>query len=169
MVARIPVFVSAPTSLSAAQQRTYDFIIDLLAGEELEPRALGRSDFGVDYPLKEVYSIARHCSGGIILGFAQMRATDVLVKPGTPDEKVRASLAFPTPWNNLEAGILFGLKLPLMVFREEGIEGGVFDYGVSDLLVQNLPADVPDGDSARNLRLAIKNWVGKVREHYRVY
>lgn len=85
MTARIPVFVSAPTTLSAGQQASYDFIINLLADEQFEHRALARTDFGVDYPLKEVYSIARHCSGGMILGYEQMRASDVVAKPGTAD------------------------------------------------------------------------------------
>jgi hypothetical protein len=167
--ARIPVFVSAPTSLSAEQQASYTFIVDVLAGEHFEPRALGRSDYGVDYPLKEVYSIARHCSGGVILGYSQMRASKLEIKPGTTSASTARNVAFPTPWNNLEAGILFGLKLPLMVFREDGVQGGIFDNGVSDVFVQRLPLGLPSADVAEALGIAVKNWAGKVREHYRAY
>jgi hypothetical protein len=35
----------------------------------MEPRTLGRGEYPKDYPLKEVYVIAKHCCGGIILGF----------------------------------------------------------------------------------------------------
>lgn len=169
MSARIPVFVSAPTALSPAQESAYMAIAGLLDDENLERRALGRTDFGVDFPLKEVYAIARHCSGGVILGFSQMRADRLTVKGGTLGEQVVQNYRFPTPWNNLEAGILFALKVPMMVFREDGIEGGVFDNGVSEVFVQRLPLGPPSSDEVEALKAAIKNWVGKVREHYRSY
>jgi hypothetical protein len=169
VAARIPIFLSAPTILSAGQQASYDFILDTLAKENFEPRALGRTDFGSEFPLKEVYSIARHCSGGVILGYEQMRASEVTIKPGTPSSMVISDVPFSTPWNNLEAGILFALKLPLMVFREDGIQGGIFDNGVSNAFVQRLPSDKPTDDVAEALGTAVKNWAGKVREHYRAY
>ena len=39
----------------------------------------------------------------------------------------------------MEAGILFGLGLPLLVFRENGISGGIFDSGVTDVFVHRMP------------------------------
>ncbi|MDG4666064.1 hypothetical protein [Mycobacterium sp. 236(2023)] len=169
MAARIPVFVSAPSALSADQQASYDFIVGLLASEHFEHRALGRTDYGVDFPLKEVFSIARHCSGGVILGFEQMRAARVESKPGTASSKTLRNVSFPTPWNNLEAGILFGLRLPLLVFRQKGIHGGVFDNGVSDVFIQALPDSAPDPDTAIQIGIVVKHWAGKVRENYRSY
>ena len=66
---RIPVFVSCPTSLSTKQDASRNLILAELKNCGLEPRALGRSDYPTDYPLREVLVIAKHCSGGIILGF----------------------------------------------------------------------------------------------------
>ncbi|RHW25223.1 hypothetical protein D0Z08_19870 [Nocardioides immobilis] len=163
------MFLSAPTALSPAQQASYDSVRLLLGDEDLEPRALGRTDFGVDYPLKEVYAIARHCSGGVILGFTQMRAERLTVKPGTSASHVLEHVPMPTPWNNLEAGLLFGLKVPLMVFREDGIHGGIFDPGVSEVFVQQLPGDTPTDDELAVMRSTVKNWSGKVRQHYKQY
>ena len=65
---RIPVFVSGPTKLNKSQDRSRDRIMRELARLQLEPRALGRSDYPSDFPLREVFVIAKHCSGGIILG-----------------------------------------------------------------------------------------------------
>ena len=169
MSARIPVFVSAPTSLSPAQEASYGAIAGVLDAENLERRALGRSDFGVDFPLKEVYAIARHCSGGIILGFTQAFAREVTLKPGTAGTRLVTDVPFPSPWNNLEAGILFGLRLPLLVFREDGIGGGVFDNGVSEVFVQHLPSDTPTVDELAVVKTTVQNWVGKLRQHYREY
>src|SRR5436190_20292501 len=54
-----------------------------------------------------------HCSGGIILGFEQFRASGGLKKRGTAaEEHVSTSIPFRTAWNHLESGIPFGLHLP---------------------------------------------------------
>jgi hypothetical protein len=106
----------------------------------LEPRALGRSDYPTELPLREVLLLAKHCSGGVILGFEQFQSERGVSKRGTPDEKaMRSAIPFPTPWNHLEAGILFGLQLPLLVFAEDGITGGVFDRGVTDVFIHRMP------------------------------
>jgi len=139
---KIPVFVSSPTALSPEQEDSRERIVKFLDKLNLEPRALGRSDYPTDYPLREVLVIAKHCSGGVILGFEQVRATGGLVKPGTKSEKKiksNAPLSIPTPWNHLEAGIMFGLRLPLLIFRQEGVSGGVFDNGVTDVFVHTIP------------------------------
>jgi len=72
---RIPVFVSSPTKLNERQETSRELVVRELARLQLEPRALGRSDYPSEFPLREVFVIARHCSGGIILGFQQLTAT----------------------------------------------------------------------------------------------
>src|SRR5882757_4893898 len=107
----IPVFVSCPTDLSAAQEQARKVVLHFLDDNQLEPRALGRSDYPVGLPLREVYGIAKHCAGGVILGFEQFRSLRGISKPDSDsEEQVDADTSFPTPWNHLEAGILFGLK-----------------------------------------------------------
>lgn len=166
---KIPVFVSSPTALNTSQKVSYDLVIDQLQKLRLEPRRLGDSDYPNDYPLREVAVIARHCSGGVILGFEQFRATEGLLKPGTTKEEKISSenqVSFPTPWNHLEAGILFGLKLPLIIFRELGIEGGVFDKGVTDVFVHKMPfANQTKADEAVLNQVFLK-WHSRVSEHY---
>jgi hypothetical protein len=169
MATRIPVFVSAPTALSPDQFRTYERIIRMLDRENLERRALGRTDYPTEYPLKEVYLMARHCSGAVILGFSQSIAERVILKPNTADEKKLENVKMPIPWNHLEAGIFFSLRLPLMVFREEGISGGVFDDGVTDVFINKLPVSKIDKTWERQMIAAIQIWVARVREHYRLW
>jgi hypothetical protein len=136
---------------------------------QLEPRALGRSDYPADCPLREVYVIANHCSGGIILGFRQFTATAGIWKKGTKEEKrVPRSQAvhFPSPWNHLEAGILFGLQLPLLIFREEPLRGGVFDEGVTDVFIHNIPQPDLKDDNLEAFREVLLKWSSKVRDKY---
>src|SRR5215472_948608 len=116
---KIPVFVSCPTALSPTQERSRSALVAFLDDLSLEPRALGRSDYPAEFPLREVLVIAKHCAGGLILGFEQFQATSGAWKRGTKGEKklgVNQTASFPTPWNHLEAGILFGLKLPILIF-----------------------------------------------------
>jgi hypothetical protein len=114
----IPVFVSCPTNLSPDQENARSVVLRQLRRYKLTPRSLGRSDYPTELPLREVLVIARHCAGGVILGFEQFRSMDGISKPGTAEEKrLRSATPFPTPWNNLEAGILFGLGIPLLFFE----------------------------------------------------
>jgi hypothetical protein len=164
---KIPIFVSAPTSLDAQQKTTYSELMELLDYENLEPRRLGASDYPIDYPLKEVLLIARRCSGAVVLGFRQIVARDAVAKPWLQNSSVVKNAAFPTPWNQIEAGIVFALRLPLLVFREEGISGGVFDNGVTDVFLQHLPSGGFSAEQKQQARESIQHWVARVRIEYK--
>lgn len=82
------------------------------------------------------------------------------------EKKSEEPRAFPTPWNNLEAGILFGLGLPLLVFREDGISGGIFDAGVSDVFIHKMPTSDPSEENRMGVRDVFLKWQARVREHY---
>ncbi len=166
---RIPVFVSAPSAdnLSPAQEQSAATIHDLVKRYKLEWRALGRSDYPNDVPLKEVLRMVRHCSGGIVLGFEQFRATQGEFKPGSKKAKVaNGPVSFPTPWNQLEAGILVAASLPLLIFREDGVSGGVFDVGTSELFIHPMPGPESTQQALDDLDSVFQNWVSRVRVHY---
>ena len=158
-MSKIPVFVSCPTTLSKEQEKYNAKINKLLAQNGLERRALGRSDYPLENPLKEVYALARHCAGGLILGFEQLYLEQGVKKRGSADEAPIESLSLPTPWNNLEAGILYSLDLPLMIIKEKNIGGGIFDVGTSTYFVHSFESDV-------NLQQIFSKWVSKVYETY---
>jgi len=163
---RIPVFVSCPTRLTADQAASRKLVLDELERYELEPRALGRSDYPTMLPLREVYVIAKHCSGGVILGFEQFLATGTRNRGTEPRQPVDKPVPIPSEWNHLEAGVLFGLRLPLLVFREPDMTGGVFDNGVTDAFIHKMPsANMDDEQRAAFVHVFLK-WQATVREHY---
>ncbi|MCJ2043741.1 hypothetical protein MKK58_04210 [Methylobacterium sp. J-078] len=162
MAIKIPVFLSAPTSLSSEQRKSYDLVVEFLKEENLEGRALGRTDFPDTNPLSEVLYIARSCFGGIILGFQQAWIINGFYKVNTPQKSSANQTLHPTPWNHLEAGILFALGKPLLILREEGVVGGLFDTGSSDSFLIKLSADNSEG-----IREGIRSWSSRVRTHYR--
>lgn len=164
---KIPVFVSSPTALSPTQNQTRKRIFRLLDELNLEPRALGQSDYPTQLPLREVHTIAKHCSGAVILGFEQIRAEAGTIKPGTQMESfITNPISFPTPWNHLEAGILFSMSLPMLVFRDTSITGGIFDSGVTDVFIHTMPKpNLSQADSA-GLQNVFLKWQANVRRHY---
>lgn len=164
---RIPVFVSCPTTLNPKQESSRKLILNELKRSGLEPRALGCSDYPTNCPLREVLVIAKHCSGGVLLGFEQFYTTSGTLKRGTKAAKnVSSPLLFPTPWNHLEAGILFALQLPLLVFKERNISGGVFDAGVTDVFIHTMPTSPLNLKYKNALADVFLKWQAKVREHY---
>jgi hypothetical protein len=163
---KIPVFVSAPTDLNEAQELSRKLILRELGRHGLEPRALGRSDYPTELPLREILTIARHCAGGVILGFEQFRADAGVSKAGTTREAaLKDPIGFPTPWNHLETGILFSLGLPLLVFKEPRISGGVFDRGVSDVFVHAMPANL-NAEAKKSFTAVFLKWQALVRGFY---
>lgn len=167
---KIPVFVSCPTNLNDKQNERRKVIIELLDELQMEPRALGRSDYPKDYPLKEVYVIAKQCAGGVILGFEQLYVKTGIQKRGITDkEKSVNGLCIPTEWNNLEAGILYGLKIPLLIFKEEGIQGGVFDYGITDVFINSMPLANLDKKKRDELKQVFLKWHSIVSQKYYEY
>jgi len=168
-MSKIPVFISCPTTLNKKQADLRKYLIEVIEDLNMEPRALGRSDYPKDYPLKEVAIIARRCSGGIILGFEQVRVSSGKIKAGTASESdIKTEMLFPTPWNQIEAGILFGLKLPLLIFKEDGVSGGVFDNGISDAFVHTFPSKL-NNVKKDEIKQVIQKWFGQVSVLYNQY
>lgn len=164
---KIPVFISSPTCLSDEQEAVRKMILRELDRSGLEARAVGRSDYPTELPLREVLVLAKHCSGGIILGFEQFQAHSGIWKRDTPEEKITNSATpFPSAWNNLEAGILYSFGLPLLVFAEHGISGGVFDRGVTDVFIHDMPTSKMPSNKKNALSSVFQKWQASVRNHY---
>lgn len=164
---KIPVFVSCPTALNEQQESSRKIILRELERANLEPRALGRYDYPTELPLREVLLLAKHCSGGVILGFEQILMKTGVVKRDTTESRVvKSAVPFPTPWNHLEAGILFSLGIPILVFREDGIAGGVFDPGVSDVFIHRMPQAPLPPVNKKALSGVFQKWQASVRTHY---
>jgi hypothetical protein len=103
----------------------------------------------------------------VILGFEQFYATAGAWKRNTEhEEQIDEPIAFPTAWNHLEAGILFSLGLPLLVFKEDRISGGVFDLGVTDVYVHKMPHPPAHVSERKALSAVFLKWQAAVRERY---
>jgi hypothetical protein len=166
---RIPVFVSSPSpeNLSEEQQARALVIQGLIHRNKLEWRALGQSDYPIHVPLKEVIRMVQHCAGAVILGFSQLRVTAGTAKVGsTRAREIADPIELPTPWNQLEAGIVASSNLPLLIFKEKGVSGGIFDLGTYEVFVHDMPSPRPTSEEHDDLDTVFQIWAAKVRGRY---
>jgi len=163
----LPVFASCPTMLNESQDKVRRLILGEMGHAGIELRALGRTDYPAKAPMTEILMLARRCSGGVIFGFSQFETDKGTWKRGTPDEKrQKGAIAFPTPWNHLEAAVLYALRMPLLVFREVQVTGGIFDKGVTDLFIHEMPLPTLTKPKRTALREVIRKFSAEVQTRY---
>jgi hypothetical protein len=110
--------------------------------------------------------MVRHCSGGMILGFEQFTTPAGKFRVGSPNASDAKDVSFPTPWNHLEAGILFSAGLPMMIFKEPGIQGGVFDSGSHEVWIHQIPTTTMPKRAHQGLDSVFQQWMARVVDHY---
>ncbi len=182
--AHIPVFASVPSKLNTRQDASKAYVYDQLRRFGLQPRTVGATDRGLRNPLHEVRTLARHCAGGIILGYRQIRAQSAFRIARRESRRGEAQIFedeiveyhAPTPWNQLETGIVFGLGLPLLVLKEPLITGGIFDEGAGDVIIYQMPMpgrawrsgspDLHNPAVCAGFEDALLRWQAVVRRHY---
>lgn len=54
----------------------------------------------------------------------------------------------------------------MLIFKEDGVEGGVFDYGITDVFVHEMPPVKPSKDKYEELRQIFLKWQGEVNRVY---
>ena len=158
---KIPVFVSCPTSLNPVQEDARKtilrFLMTLISNSGWVGQIIPRSSHCVKCWSSHVTVPAE------LSWIQQFRATAGAWNPGGPRSPGRNGhsspmrpVSFPTPWNQLEAGVLFGLGLPMLIFTEclgdRCISGGVFDKGVTDVFVNKVPTATLQRDEEAALK-----------------
>lgn len=136
---------------------------------KLDPRTLGRSDYPTREPLDEVRVLLAHCAGAVVLGFTQGEAFE----PGVP-AKSTGDIRVPesgvrflaSPWNQLEGALAFGMRLPLLILREKGVTGGIFDPGAAGAFVHEMPSSDELADDDDKVVAVLTKWQADVRSHY---
>lgn len=166
---QIPVFVSVGSRLTAPQASVRDKMYQVLDDVGLAPRTVGVTDYPTGNPLREVVVLARHCAGALVLGFAEFeveeaRRVNKVDNESEYDSIQRTRLA--TPWNQIECGMCAALGLPLAIFREDGIEDGIFDRGITDLFLQRLPTLATWEASVKPIKEVLYQWRTQVQSYY---
>jgi hypothetical protein len=54
----------------------------------------------------------------------------------------------------------------MMIFRETGVTGGVFDVGTSEVFIHTMPSAATSPEALDDLDSVFQNWVARVRTRY---
>lgn len=156
------VFVSSPSALADYQEQFREEIERILKERDLRPRTLGKTDYPNIAPIGAVAEVMNGCHGAVILGLKQMRVIEGLAKEGTEEEKQIENHFLPTPWNHIEAGMAFGLKLPVLIIRERGIQEGVFEPSNSDRFIHEVALPEQGWLTSDNFLQPLNNWLEEI-------
>jgi uncharacterized protein YjbI with pentapeptide repeats len=161
----IRVFISKPGFLDFQQQHCLNVLLSRLEAAGMSPRTLERADYPQFGTIGEIQRLMTDCAGVIILGFKQLEVRDGLWRSSTPEEQTVKDQYFPTPWNQIEAGMATMLGLPILVVCQPGVNGGIFDNSVVERQVYRVSVD-EDWNATANLN-ALHDWCSDVREQAR--
>ncbi|HUC15074.1 MAG TPA: pentapeptide repeat-containing protein [Acidimicrobiales bacterium] len=153
------VFVSRPSVLTAVQEATWRLAEDALGSSGADVVRLGRTEYPPTSVLADVRRVMSRCGGVVILGLRQVEIAKGRWRPGTPEERSADGLALATPWNHVEGGMAAALGLPVLVVKEPGVEGGIFDLAGDVLIVT---ADLDDMMSREHAQTMMRRWVSEL-------
>ena len=125
----INIFISRPSIISTKYESSYVSFENFLNTKGIILRRLGSSDYSRKAPLVAVMEIIEDCKGAIILGYPQYEVHNEFKKADNVQSK--SCLLIPTPWNQIEAVLAYKKKIPVLIVAQNGIDGGIFDYGVT--------------------------------------
>lgn len=124
------VFVSVGATATEKQEAFVRAVEERLRSEGIDPRTVGRNTFSADSPLKTVKDLMGRCHGTIVLALERTYFPIGLERRGGPNEAHLSEVRYPTPWNQIEAGMAFTRGLPLMVIVEKGLQNeGLLEPG----------------------------------------
>jgi hypothetical protein len=136
------IFLSVGGTSNDKQESFVRAVEDRLRIETLTPNTIGRTKFSSDAPLKAILDCMDECSGSIIIAFERTFFPAGSEKRNGPKETQLTNTMFPTPWNQIEAGIAYSKGLPLLVIIEEGIRtDGLLEKG-NDWYVMTVELDI---------------------------
>ena len=135
------VFLSIGRIYTKEQEIFVSAIEDYLRENELTPRALGRTDFSSQQPLKFIEEVMRECSGTVVIAFERLHIENAIEFRTGDSEREHSNVKIPSVWNQIEAGMAYVLGHPLLVIMEKGLKSdGILEFGY-DWYVQHVEID----------------------------
>lgn len=115
------VFLSVGATYSAEQEQFVRAFEDFLIQNSCQRLTVGRGSLGASQPIMQARNLMEQADAIVVLAFTRVVVKTAIDKPGSPDESQITDTKYPTIWNQLEASMGFGLKLPLLVILEKGL------------------------------------------------
>ena len=135
------VFMSIGRVFTEEQEIFVSAVEDYLRANGLNPRALGRTDFSSQQPLKFIEEVMRECNGTVVIAFERFFIDSAIEFRNGEAERNLFNIKVPSVWNQIEAGMAYVLNHPLLVIMEKGLRNdGILEFGY-DWYVQTIDLD----------------------------
>ena len=132
------VFVSVGSTASPLQEDFVRAVEERLRAEGLVPQTVGRNVFSADSPFTAVTKLMDSCHGVVVIALERLYIETGTEKRGGPAKSALGDVKIASPWNQIEATMGYGRKLPLLVLVEEGVRAdGLLEKGL-DWYVQTI-------------------------------
>lgn len=156
------VFVSVGSSSKPAHEAFVRAVEDRLRAEGLTPLTVGRNYFTADSPFIGVNKLMDECRGVVVIALERLHVDSATEKRGSAAEKRLQDLKLATPWNQIEAALAYGRRLPLLVLVEEGVrQDGLLEQGF-DWYVLSTPAE-PAALASSQFNGVLASWTKKLK------
>lgn len=124
-ILNLRVFVSVGATYTDQQELFVSSFENLLKDNGCTRLVVGRDAPVSRQPILQVKDLMKKADAVIVIAFTRHLVKKAIEKPDAKDpNQIQKSqnTRYPTVWNQIEAGIAFGLDRPLLVFVEEGLK-----------------------------------------------
>jgi hypothetical protein len=115
------VFLSVGATYNEQQESFVSAFETFLGQNGCERLTVGRGNYFASQPIVSARDLMQEADAVVVIAFTRLRIDRAFEKPKSESEKEILNRNYPTVWNQLEAAMAFGLKLPLLVIIEDGI------------------------------------------------
>lgn len=115
------VFLSVGSTYNEKQETFVSAFETFLGQNGCERLTVGRGNYFASQPIVSARDLMQEADAVVVIAFTRLVIEKAIDKPGSKSEKEILERSYPTVWNQLEAAMAFGLKLPLLVILEEGV------------------------------------------------
>lgn len=115
------VFLSVGATYSEAQERFVSAFESFLGQNGCERLTVGRGNYSARQPILQARDLMATADAVVVLAFTRVEVKRAVERPDSPEAKEVKNARYPTVWNQLEAAMAFGMKIPLLVIIEEGL------------------------------------------------
>jgi hypothetical protein len=156
------VFVSRPTSVGPEFESAYSVFHQHLLSLGFALRRLGGGDYSKKPPLRAVIDLLSECCGALVLGYPQSEFQHQARRSANLTNNFRC--VYPTPWNQIEGALAYAHGTPVLVVAHPGIDGGVFDHGITGEGVVHIGLDEPRWFEKPQFDQPFQEWAAEVQE-----
>ena len=115
------VFLSVGSTYCEKQEIFVSAFEAFLSQHGCERLTVGRGSYFASQPIVSALDLMQKADAVVVIAFTRLYVEKAIDKPGSESKVEISDRNYPTVWNQLEAAMAFGLRLPLLVILEDGV------------------------------------------------